>query len=77
MCEEGNFSIEDNLEMLGIISYSELQLLIYNSFDSIKSDKEKVEDHVDNQSNQEAIFTTVIGHKKGVKTQLDRVNQDQ
>ena len=51
MCEEGNFSIEDNLKMLDIISYSEPQLLVHDSFDSIEPDKEKVEYHVDSQCN--------------------------
>ena len=40
MCEEGNFSIEDNLKMLDIISYSEPQLLVHDSFDSIEADLE-------------------------------------
>ena len=77
MSEEGNFSIEDNFKMFDIITYSQLQLLVYHPFNSIEANKEKVENHVDSQCNEETIFPTVISHEKGIKTEFDGVDKYQ
>lgn len=76
MGDEGEFAVEDDLQVLEVVLDDCLDVLVEHSFHLVEADHEQVEEEVEAYCEPEALLLAVVRQEERVDPQLQHVDQD-